>query len=42
MIILGAISLLERVIDRIPKDIGLTVDGGCGYPNTVSSAVGID
>jgi hypothetical protein len=42
MIILGALSLLERVIDRIPCDIGLTIDGRCGYPNTVSSAVGIN
>jgi hypothetical protein len=39
---MDALSLLTKVLDRIPEDVGLTIDDRCGYPNTVSRAVGID
>jgi hypothetical protein len=34
-------SLLIKLFERIPEEIGFSIDDQCGYPNTITQAFGI-
>ena len=41
MAVIISTSLLIKLFERIPEEIGFSIDDQCGYPNTITQAFGI-